>query len=95
MKNSDKIINKNNIRKNREDIHISTLITAIKSLNIEYSNTSTILDKYSKDASIFTIRPKVVFFPKNTAEIEIIYNFVLEWNNNNITENKNKLSISN
>jgi FAD/FMN-containing dehydrogenase len=38
-------------------------------MNIESDNSSETLDKYSHDTSIFEVRPKQVFFPKNSAEI--------------------------
>ena len=71
------------------------LIQKIKILNIEYSNKKVVLDKFSKDASIFTISPRVVFFPKNKDEIINIFNFVQEWNNDPFIKDNNKLSISN
>ena len=71
------------------------LIQKIKILNIEYSNKKVVLDKFSKDASIFTISPRVVFFPKNKDEIMKIFDFVIEWNNDPFIKDNNKLSISN
>ena len=71
------------------------LIQKIKILNIEYSNKKVVLDKFSKDASIFTISPRVVFFPKSKDEIINIFNFVQEWNNDPFIKDNNKLSISN
>ncbi|MCX8513871.1 MAG: hypothetical protein ORN26_02550 [Candidatus Pacebacteria bacterium] len=74
---------------------INTLREKVKTLNIEYSDKKEVLDSFSKDASIFTIKPRVVFFPKSKEEIIKIFDFVREWNSDPFIKGNNKLSISN
>src|SRR3989344_1248037 len=55
-----------------------------KILSFEILDDPETLEKYSKDASIFKISPKVVFFPKDTEDIKEIVKYASE-NNLSIT----------
>ena len=70
------------------------LLNIINDMNVEFSNDEETLNKYSKDASIFTIKPSIVFFPKNKDEIIKIFNLTRNWNQDP-NNNTDKLSISN
>ena len=45
-------------------------------LKIEVKDTPEVLEKYSRDASLFMLRPEVVVYPKNAAEVGKIVQFV-------------------
>ena len=55
-----------------------------KLFSVEILDDPETLEKYSKDASIFTISPKVVIFPKDSEDIKQIVKYV----------SANKLSIT-
>ncbi len=48
--------------------------------NIEFSIEKEDLEKYSEDKSLFKIKPKIVVFPKNSAEIKILVKLANELN---------------
>lgn len=49
-----------------------------KKIEGEVSDTPAHIDKYSHDASIFEVKPKVVVFPKNQSDVEKLVHFVKE-----------------
>ncbi len=49
----------------------------------EVKDDSYTLDFYSVDASIFRIKPKIVVFPKNTADIKTLVNYVNKYKSDN------------
>ena len=44
----------------------------------EITTTETDLEKYSRDASLFKIKPKIVVFPKDTEDLKNLVNFVAQ-----------------
>ena len=47
------------------------------------------LDRYSRDASLLEVKPKLVLFPKNVGDIERLVNFVSENKKDNPKLSKN------
>lgn len=45
---------------------------------IEIQNSEEVLKTYSRDASIFEVKPEAVVFPKNTSEVQSLVKWVLE-----------------
>ncbi|MBL8030888.1 MAG: FAD-binding oxidoreductase [Candidatus Doudnabacteria bacterium] len=47
-------------------------------IGLEVENSEEVIKKYSRDASIFEVRPEAVLFPKNTSEVQNLVKWVSE-----------------
>ena len=51
----------------------------------DVENSDTVLDKYSHDASLLEVRPQVVVFPRDSADVCAVVKWVKDYNTNNET----------
>jgi FAD/FMN-containing dehydrogenase len=54
------------------------LLDELKSLGVETSDSPEVLEKMSRDASLFVLKPEVAVYPKNAAEVGKVVQFVTD-----------------